>query len=94
VPGCGRIWETRWWGADVPLGTTADPPGNQRQIPLEIKRRSPGNKQTNQPQIPGGNQMQIPKTSTIKWHQLELIFFLEVQDDRIDNSESNALLRI
>jgi len=75
------------------------------QIPPEISAKfrwksqkstadPPENKQTNQQQILGGNQMQIHKMTTIKWNQLEFIIFLEVQGDRIDNSESNPLLRI
>jgi hypothetical protein len=94
VPGCARIWETRWWGAVVPLHIPPEISAKFRWKSQKSTADPPENKQTNQPQIPGGIQMQIHKMTTIKWNQLELIFFLEVQGDRIDNSESNPLLRI
>jgi hypothetical protein len=65
----------------------------------EINRRSPKKSARNSPtadppENKQPNQMQIPKTTTIKWNQFKFEKLLEVQGDRIDNSESNALLRI
>jgi hypothetical protein len=80
---CKVVGRPRRWGpgAQIPQKSARNSAGNEPQIPRKIINKT--NKSTTDPQ-----------TTTIKWNQLSLIFFLEAQGDRIDNSESNALLRI